>query len=216
MRGRQLRAARALLDWTTDELAEKAGVSKATVISIEKGGSNPNTATQRKILHAIDKAGIEFTEDGGVRPKQSIIKTYSGQKEFWEFFDDIYETALESPSADLCVTNVVEKEVDRWLADYEPVHNRRMTKLPGCSVRALLQEGDDHVTSSSYAIYRWIPKSQFSDVSLYLYGNKSAFIEFMEGDVFVTVVESASVTDSLRKMFESVWATARPLEIGDK
>ncbi|PCI00503.1 MAG: hypothetical protein COB76_03495 [Alphaproteobacteria bacterium] len=215
MRGRQLTAARGLLDWTIDELAKKANVARVTIMNVEKGDSNPNTATQRKIINAINKAGVEFTNDGGVRPKQSVIKNYRGQKEFWEFFDDIYEVASEHENPDLCVTNVIEDEYDIWLGDYEPVHGRRMTKLSGYNVRVLLKEGDENMTSSTYAIYKWAPNAQFSDVSLYLYGDKVAFIEFLENDVVVTVVESATVTQSLRKMFEAVWSMALTSETGE-
>jgi hypothetical protein len=66
-----------------------------------------------------------------------------------------------------------------------------------------------------YAIYKWAPNAQFSDVSLYLYGDKVAFIEFLENDVVVTVVESETVTQSLRKMFEAVWSLALTSEIGE-
>ena len=35
--GRQMRAARALLEWTVEDLARNAGLNRATVFNIEKG-----------------------------------------------------------------------------------------------------------------------------------------------------------------------------------
>lgn len=83
-----------------------------------------------------------------------------------------------------------------------------MTLLKNAKLRVLMKEHDIHLTSTSYSEYRWIPEEQFADVSLYIYGDKVAFIEFSEQDVSITLVESPSVTLSLRKMFEITWKNA--------
>lgn len=201
----QVRAALGLIGWNGTDLAEKIGVSKQMVSNYLSGKSALSAQNLEKIAYWVDRAGVEFSDYGGVRPKQSQIRLYRGQKEFWQFFDDIYEMASTSKNADLCATNVVERLYDQWLAEYEPVHAKRMTALSNYRVRVLLKEGDQNMTSTEYATYRWSPASQFSDVSLYLYGDKSAFIEFLEHDVAVTVVENPSVTKGLRKMFDTVW-----------
>jgi hypothetical protein len=71
-----------------------------------------------------------------------------------------------------------------------------------------LRNDDDYLPSSAYCEYRWVPPEQFADVALYIFGDKSGFIEFMENDVRVTVVENGAVTESLRKMFELAWGLA--------
>ena len=71
-----------------------------------------------------------------------------------------------------------------------------------------MKEQDLRLTSSAYCEYKWIPATQFADVCLYIYGVKVAFIEFSERDVLVTVVDSQSVTECLRKMFELSWINA--------
>ncbi len=60
--GNQLRAARALLDWTQDDLAATAGVTERTVRSCEEGGRQPYARTIARLRGALESAGIEFIE----------------------------------------------------------------------------------------------------------------------------------------------------------
>ena len=64
----QCRAARGLIDISQTKLSEIAGVSLRTVCHFEKGNRTPVPAILAAIQHALEYAGIEFTEDGGVRP----------------------------------------------------------------------------------------------------------------------------------------------------
>ena len=63
---RQVKAARALLSWSQDDLAEAAGISVPTVARLEAadGPLGGRTSTATAICEALEKAGIEFSEDG--------------------------------------------------------------------------------------------------------------------------------------------------------
>lgn len=56
----QCRAARAVLGWSQDRLAELAGVSRTMVTDFEKGARVPLPATHRALQSALEAAGIEF------------------------------------------------------------------------------------------------------------------------------------------------------------
>jgi len=60
----QIRAARALLGWSQDQLARRAGVGLATLRRIEQteGIVKGNFATVLKIQKALEQAGIQFIE----------------------------------------------------------------------------------------------------------------------------------------------------------
>jgi DNA-binding XRE family transcriptional regulator len=65
----QIRAARALLDWTQADLAAKAGISPTSINTIEREKGDPKLSTLNAIRHALEQAGVEF-QDGdkpGVR-----------------------------------------------------------------------------------------------------------------------------------------------------
>jgi predicted transcriptional regulator len=61
----QSRAARGLLDWTQQDLANQAGVSIITVHQLEAGSSQPRRATLDVIRRAFERAGVEFIDENG-------------------------------------------------------------------------------------------------------------------------------------------------------
>ena len=65
----QCRAARGLLDWSQQQLADAAGVGVATVRLFEAGKGEPRRATLLVIEQSFQKAGVEFTngKQPGVR-----------------------------------------------------------------------------------------------------------------------------------------------------
>ncbi len=65
---RQCRAARGLLDWTQEELAEQAGVSRSTVRGFENGLHELHRGSAAVIRGALEAAGvilIDPDEDAG-------------------------------------------------------------------------------------------------------------------------------------------------------
>lgn len=73
--GSQIRAARALLNWSGEDLAKKIGLARHTIMNLEKSDGVPPSRTQTliDIKSAFENAGIEFIgtpEDGaGVKFK---------------------------------------------------------------------------------------------------------------------------------------------------
>jgi predicted transcriptional regulator len=57
---RQIRAARALLGWSQQELADKAIVSTNALIRLERGVVDSRLSTLTALQRALVKAGIEF------------------------------------------------------------------------------------------------------------------------------------------------------------
>lgn len=64
---RQVKAARALLAWSQEDLAEASGVSIPTVARLEAadGPVGGRVATVEAIKTALEKAGVTFLEDDG-------------------------------------------------------------------------------------------------------------------------------------------------------
>jgi transcriptional regulator with XRE-family HTH domain len=61
----QCRAARGLLDWSQQELAEKAGIGIVTVRQLEAGIQKPRRATLDVVERAFEAAGIDFIDENG-------------------------------------------------------------------------------------------------------------------------------------------------------
>ena len=71
---RQIKAARALLEWSQERLAEEAGVSVPTIKRLEAEGGmlGGRSDTAEKIRAALEAGGIEFTN--GNRPGVRLNK----------------------------------------------------------------------------------------------------------------------------------------------
>ena len=70
----QCRAARGLLDWTQQELAERARVGIVTVRQVEAGLTEPRRATLEVIRRALEGAGVEFINENGGGPGVRLRK----------------------------------------------------------------------------------------------------------------------------------------------
>jgi transcriptional regulator with XRE-family HTH domain len=70
----QCKAARGLIGWNQQELAEKAGVGIVTVHQLEAGLSQPRRATLDVIRRALEAAGVEFIDENGGGPGVRLRK----------------------------------------------------------------------------------------------------------------------------------------------
>ncbi|CAH1652703.1 Helix-turn-helix protein [Hyphomicrobiales bacterium] len=74
LRPEQCRAARGLLDWTQDQLATAAGVSRSTVRDFECHRHELQRTTETLVVKALEEAGVRFLpanrEGPGVRLKK--------------------------------------------------------------------------------------------------------------------------------------------------
>jgi transcriptional regulator with XRE-family HTH domain len=60
----QLRAARAIVGWSREALAEKSGVPAITTKQFENGGTDPRLSTLHKWRRALEAAGVVFIDPG--------------------------------------------------------------------------------------------------------------------------------------------------------
>jgi len=76
---KQIKAARGLLGWSQEAIAKASGVSIPTIKRLEADGGDlgGRPATGEKIVAALEKAGVEFTNDDqpGVRMKRKGRKS---------------------------------------------------------------------------------------------------------------------------------------------
>jgi transcriptional regulator with XRE-family HTH domain len=70
----QCRAARGLLSWSQQNLADRAGVGIMTIHKFEKEGGQPRRATLDVVRRAFEKAGVEFIDENGGGPGVRLRK----------------------------------------------------------------------------------------------------------------------------------------------
>ena len=64
----QCRAARALLDWSQQDLAGASKVGNATIRNLESGKSDPQHSTLDVLRRTLEAAGVEFIAENGGGP----------------------------------------------------------------------------------------------------------------------------------------------------
>jgi len=64
----QCRAARGLLDWTQEELAARADVSRSTIRDFENGRHHLHSATAAQVVAAFERGGVMLIQSGEAGP----------------------------------------------------------------------------------------------------------------------------------------------------
>jgi transcriptional regulator with XRE-family HTH domain len=176
----QLRAARALLNWSRTDLAAKAEVSEQTLHRFENGTHDSSPQTRQRLVRTLENAGIAFTEGNGVKFKVNNIEVYEGPDRFDEFYDFIYEH-LKEYGGDVCIGSSDARLYAKYRKNPE-LHRERMRRLARkgqVRFRILAVENDYRLPASTYAQYRWLPKDSFAPTSFYAFGECLALISFV-------------------------------------
>ncbi|MBP7253709.1 MAG: helix-turn-helix transcriptional regulator [Alphaproteobacteria bacterium] len=209
--GRQIRAARALLDWDSAELAFKTGLTRQTISRIEADIVQPQEGTLSRILMAFSESGLEFTDNSGVRLKPQSVEVLSDTGGFASFYDYVYEE-IKHHGGTVCVSGVDEKLFAKYRLNPE-MHRERMRALcqerSDIQMRILVEEGDLNFVASSYATYRWQPRKHFSKAAFYVFGSSLALISFdNQPPPLIILIKSAAFADAYRNAFDIAWNNA--------
>lgn len=79
----QIRAARALVRWSADELAQRSSLSVATIRRAElvEEETSMTTANDIAVRRALEAAGVEFIDENGGGPGVRLRKPGGGKSE---------------------------------------------------------------------------------------------------------------------------------------
>ena len=210
--GRQIRAARVLLDWDAADLAARVGLRRETILSIETSQSRPRAITLDKITEVFNDAGLEFLENSGVRQKTKNFDVLEGASGFLKFYDIVYEH-VRARGGNICVNGVDEKQFAKYRANPE-AHRIRMAELAkqrqDFNMKILVREGDHNFTASDYATYRWSPKEYFSPTAFYVFGDHLALISFESDPApLVLLIQSGPFAEAYRQSFNFAWSNSK-------
>lgn len=200
----QSRAARGLLNWNQDDLANAVGISKASIVSFERGTTNLKSETLRAIELAFDRADIEFPDEFGVRKKTDKIQIFKGPTAMKDLWDDIFYS-LKDSGGEVLITNVDETRTEKSEGKTLFDHLQRL-KDHNITERLLSCEGDTNfIMPKNY--YRWISKELFTfGTSSYIYADRYAYQIW--GESMVILVQSKDAHDAEKRRFEDLWQRA--------
>lgn len=198
---KHFRAARAILHWKREDLAEAAGVSLSTIQTLEEGGSSTQK-TIDKVKRALERNGIQFHESGVTFPDTSFVKL-EGDAWFVEVLDDVYHTLKTSRNKELLVFGC-----DDRVSPPAVVEGFQKLVGIGVTIREMVEEGNDYIMGD-VENYRWIPKTYFKNYVTVIYGDK-VVNDFGSYGVMFRNPEWAAAR---RNEFEYAWSRENPLKI---
>ena len=201
---RQIRAARALLNWSQDDLASASGIARSSIKNIENDITTARKDTICDIQTAFEAAGIEFIPGSGVRLKNDVIEVVEGDGATPFLQDSIYSTCKLSPNSEVLIIGMDEEYFSKFDSkEMVQAHIERL-KNAGIRKRILIRENDTSYLNDPNS-YRWIAPEYFEkDAPIYIYGNKVAI---QAGNVLrkTIVIHNRQLADHLKKVFSFVW-----------
>ncbi|MDP9127247.1 MAG: helix-turn-helix domain-containing protein [Pseudomonadota bacterium] len=204
--GRQIRAARGLMGWSMEDLADKAGVTTVTIRHIESESVTPQEKTLSSILSVFDKQGVEFHEDEGVKLRRQYARYYSGKSGYRQLLDHIYETL--KGGGRLRQFNFGDLRYLAYADEFMSDHLKRMSTISGLDAKVLEGEGDTEVPVS-YCSYRRLDAAFERMAPWYLYGDHLVLSLFERGNrKEFAAVHSKMLAEKYAAQFDIFWAMA--------
>ena len=206
--GRQIRAARGLLGWKMEDLADKAGLTRITIRQIENDLVQPQEKTLAKIYAVFDKFGVEFLPDEGMRIRKQDTRTYSGKAGYRQLLDHIYETLKKG--GNIRQFNFGDMRYAPYEEAFVTEHIVRMSNIDGLDARVLEIDGETP-NPVAYCSYRDLDKKFKEMAPWYLYGDYLV-LSLNEGGgkrEFITV-QSKLLAERYLKEFDIFWKMATP------
>lgn len=201
----QIKAARGLLEWTQDDLADVAIISRPALNNLERRQTKPHSETLKRIRKALEKAGVEFI-DGGVRFVKHVlnVQVLEGESAIYRWAEDIFDT-LVGTDGELLIAGVNEREFieyggNKFLKYIDKLHDHDIHS------KLLLEHGDTYLIEP-VEYYRWVSSEIFAQVPYATYGDKYSIILWGPPQKII-IIENPDITESYRKQFEVHWKNA--------
>jgi len=209
---RQIKAGRALLDWSQEELADSASLSVTTIRKMEMGHISPRQNTVQLVQKTMEAAGIEFSDSEGVKRRSEDIFSYVGEEGIETFFNDIEET-IGKTGGDILITSPSEDVLARVSGSKSHKNFARILKQNDSTlIKCLLSEMKELPLSTPRFEFRMLSKNYIDTISFYVYGNKFALLVLgCEPFPKIIVVQSELTAQSFRRQFYSMWDKALSL-----
>lgn len=206
----QIRAARAMLNWSQETLAEESKLCVATIRNIEKGSLSPRSALD--IRKALEDAGLEFFENNGLGYRKGTTKIYESADAIDVFHNDLIETVKKSSG----IVSVVSRSQDLFMQSLgitSPAHFGRLKEVCKFSkIQCLLSDAQNTSQLDMPVQFRVLPKNYTGNSSYFAYGNKYVIALREDGSTFRYIVfQSASQVQSFLTDFSPLWNSAVPL-----
>lgn len=205
----QIRAARAMIEWSQEALAQESGLSLATIYNLEKG--HQSLRSSQEIRKAFERKGFEFSGTNGVSRRLEEHTNYGGPEGIDKFYEDLL-TTTEEGHRDIVAMFASQEDFARVLGVDPKGSLSRLEELSRhAKVKCLLWDVPKTTLLIPYFQFRVArTKRKLSPFSLVTYGKKTALIAF-DNNFTYFVMTSAVIANDTMKDFIADWDAAMPI-----
>ncbi|MDD3370661.1 MAG: helix-turn-helix transcriptional regulator [Alphaproteobacteria bacterium] len=205
----QIRAGRALLNWSQEDLAHACRLSVSTVRKLELGYMSPRHATTRVIRQCMEKAGLEFIEPNGVRRRPDSVTVYEGSRGMASLIEDIEKAVRKDKSEILIVTDL---ETANFPDTDFCVRLADAISGGGVKIKCLIPDTFQIPFAMPNFEYRAVSKNYVNSIPFFVYGDRQALIVAEAAStVKIVSIESPFAAWAGHRQFYSMWEMAFPM-----
>jgi transcriptional regulator with XRE-family HTH domain len=197
----QIRAGRALLGWSQQDLAARALITQVTVANIENDKTGGSRSSLKAIRVALENEGVNFVENGVVRT-DDFLSVWAGEDAYLRLLDDIYFSLKENKGETLFMGADERKNLP-GVSDVI-----RKMKSAGIRLRIIIEEDNYHILGD-LDDYRQIPTRYFANAVSVIYGDKYAILVGTPETFRVCLVKNEAVLKAQRGVFDFFWENGK-------
>jgi len=199
----QIRAARALLDWTSEDLAKRIGISKSAISYIESGKNKPSGETLEAIIHAFMLENVFFTAQG-VERRNNQIERFEGKDNYSAILEHAEQIVKFDPSPEILFHCATEEELAPAMLEKE-----NAMRKAGIKIRKTVSGGS--CRNPAYLDdYRRIPEEYTETCRMKTIVYKNYTVQDV-GDMLMRI-QSVRLADVFRSQFEYWWKKGDRIE----
>lgn len=195
----KIRAGRAFLQLTQDELADAAGLSLQGLQKIERNEAAPTARTQAKIVRALEKRGVVFTPRGIELVANPVFFVEGGTHEetYLQLLDEVAEHLAGIRQPELLIMYA-----DDRVSPASVRSAYRRLRAGGVAMRQLVEAGNTYLMGPIEE-YRYVPSRFFINRVTLIYGGRVARVG--AGEMRIVVQADAVQADIERHTFNLLW-----------
>ncbi len=209
---KQIKAARALLDWGQNELATATSLSVTTIRNLESGEMSVRGATMQIIRQVMESSGIEFTDGEGVRCRNDKIKVFEGLESSDTFLEDMIRTITKNGgNVEIIIPSYNDLlQACGIMAGDNVLPLAEISRI--ASIRCLLSEMPKPPINLPAFEFRLTTKQSTLPLPCFIYDNHCAFamLDGVHAKGFVALRMDHGV-NSCRRYFHTHWESAQPI-----
>ncbi len=200
----QVRAGRALLNWSQKELSEHSGISLNAINNFEREIVAPRQDTLFALKRTLEDNGLELIGETGVNKARGPLRIEEFQEgDFAKLLlDDIIAAVrrgLQTVSFHgIDPADLAEAGLDRW---------EDARRQAGVEEQVLLPYGNFSFASRD-KIYRWVSREMIGEVPFVAYGENLALFLGSPPSRLI-IIRSRAIAKTFGDQFEIHWAGAK-------